>query len=397
MKQFNLTKRDLLKPIISAPLLVGLLVVAFWGGDTLHGWVWNPLTANSQRLDLSTLNDIYGLMQTKFDGTLSSQQALDGAKAGLVAAAGDPYTVYLTKAEAQDLNNQLSGKLSGIGVEVGSKNNALTVIAPVAGSPAAKAGMRPGDIIAQVNGQDTSAMSIDTAVSKIRGKAGTEVKLVLIRTGTTAPISLTITRADLTVPSVTWSMKTKDIGYITITTFGTDTSSLIDQAATDLKNQGAKKIILNLRNNGGGFLTAGVDVASEFLPQGKLVVEQRRGSVSTDKTYATGDNKLLGMPTIVLINGGSASASEIVSGALRDNGVAKLLGEQSFGKGSVQDIESLPNGAELKVTISHWFTPGGVNINKQGLKPDIAVKLTPADYNASQDPQLTAAIAALNQ
>jgi carboxyl-terminal processing protease len=397
MKQFNLTKRDLLKPIISAPLLVGLLVVAFWGGDTLHGWVWNPLTANSQRLDLSTLNDIYGLMQTKFDGTLSSQQALDGAKAGLVAAAGDPYTVYLTKAEAQDLNNQLSGKLSGIGVEVGSKNNALTVIAPVAGSPAAKAGMRPGDIIAQVNGQDTSAMSIDTAVSKIRGKAGTEVKLVLIRTGTTAPISLTITRADLTVPSVTWSMKTKDIGYITITTFGTDTSSLIDQAATDLKNQGAKKIILNLRNNGGGFLTAGVDVASEFLPQGKLVVEQRRGSVSTDKTYATGDNKLLGMPTIVLINGGSASASEIVSGALRDNGVAKLLGEQSFGKGSVQDIESLPNGAELKVTIAHWFTPGGVNINKQGLKPDIAVKLTPADYNASQDPQLTAAIAALNQ
>jgi carboxyl-terminal processing protease len=373
------------------------MLLSFWAGDLNHGYVWNPFTAYNKRLDLASVNDIYNLMQTKFDGSLSSQAALDGAKAGLVAAAGDPYTVYLTKTQAQALNDDLSGQLSGIGVEVGSKNNAVTVIAPVAGTPAATAGLRPGDVIAEVNGQDISSLSLDAVVALIRGKAGTQVKLTVVRPGTSTPINLTITRANLTIPSVTWSMKGSDIGYIDITTFGTDTSSLIAQAATSLKSQGATKIILDLRNNGGGYLSAGVDVASEFLPQGKLIVEQRRGDVSIDKEYSNGSAVLAGMPTIVLINGGSASASEIVSGALHDNGAAKLLGEQSFGKGSVQEIESLPGGAELKVTVAHWFTPDGVNINKTGLTPDIKVALTTADYNASQDPQLAAAIAQLNK
>jgi carboxyl-terminal processing protease len=395
MKLRRPTKRDFTRPIVSAPVLIVLLVLTFWAGDYFHGYVWNPLTAYNQRLNLSSVNDIYALMQQKFDGTLTPQQALDGAKAGLVAAAGDPYTLYLTKSQADALNDELSGKLSGIGAQVGSKNNAITVIAPVAGTPAAKAGLQPGDVITAIDGQDTIGMTVDTAVAKIRGKAGTQVKLTIARSGSTTPIQLTITRADLVIPSVTWSMKTPTIGYIDITEFGTDTSTLISQAATSLKSQGATKIILDLRNNGGGYLDAGVNVASEFLPQGKLVVEQRKGSTVTDKEYATGNDTLVGMPTIVLINGGSASASEIVSGALHDNGVAKLLGEQSFGKGSVQEIEKLPGGAELKVTIAHWFTPNGVNINKTGLTPDIKVALTTANYNASQDPQLDAAIAQL--
>jgi carboxyl-terminal processing protease len=397
MRKLHLTRANILRLPVLVPSVIILMVLSFWAGDALHDQVWNPLTAGTKRLDLSSLNDIYALMQTKFDGTLTSQQALDGAKAGLVAAAGDPYTVYLTKAEATSLNNQLSGKLSGIGVYIGSKNNAITVIAPVTGTPAQKAGIQPGDVITAIDGQDTSDMSLDTAVAKVQGKAGTQVKLTLARAGASAPINLTITRANLTIPSVTWSMKGSNIGYINITTFGTDTSSLIAQAATSLKSQGATKIILDLRNNGGGYLTAGVNVASEFLPQGKLIVEQRRGTKVTDKEVATGDDTLVGMPTIVLINGGSASASEIVSGALHDNGVAKLLGEQSFGKGSVQQITSLPGGAELKVTIAHWYTPDGVNINKKGLTPDIKVALTTADYNASQDPQLAAAIAQLNK
>jgi carboxyl-terminal processing protease len=395
MVRIRPVKADLAQPFVWVPALVVLLLLSFWAGDVFHGRVWNPFAPNIKRLDLSSLNDIYGLMQTKFDGTLTSQQALDGAKAGLVAAAGDPYTVYLTAAQATALNNQLSGKLSGIGAEVGSKNNAITIIAPVANTPAQKAGLQPGDVIEAIDGQDTTGMSVDTAVAKIQGKAGTQVKLTISRSGVAAPFNLTITRANLVIPSVTWSLKDSDIGYIDITTFGTDTSSLIDQAASSLKSQGAKKIILDLRNNGGGFLNAGVDVASEFLPQGKLIVEQRRGSTVTGREYATGNDKLVGLPTIVLINGGSASASEIVSGALRDDGAAKLLGEQSFGKGSVQEIESLPGGAELKVTIAHWYTPGGVNINKKGLTPDIKVPLTTADYNASRDPQLAAAEARL--
>ena len=390
-------KPKLTKARYALPTVLLLMIFSFWAGDLNHGYVWNPFTAYNKRLDLSSVNDIYNLMQTKFDGSLSSQAALDGAKTGLVAAAGDPYTVYLTMSQAQDLNDELSGKLSGIGAEVGSKNNAITVIAPIAGTPAAKAGLQPGDVIAEINGQDTSNMTVDTAVGKIRGTAGTQVKLTIVRAGESAPLNLTITRQNLSIPSVTWSMKSSNIGYIDITTFGTDTSSLINQAATSLRSQGATKIILDLRNNGGGFLSAGVNVASEFLPQGKLIVEQRRGSTVIDKEFATGSDLLAGMPTIVLINGGSASASEIVSGALHDNGVAKLLGEQSFGKGSVQEIESLPGGAELKVTVAHWFTPDGVNINKTGLTPDIKVALTTANYNASQDPQLDAAIAQLNK
>ena len=293
MKQIRLTKRSLLKPYASVPLLVGLMVLSFWAGDVWHGQVWNPFTVSTKKLDLSSINDIYGLMQSKFDGTLTQQDALDGAKAGLVAAAGDPYTVYLTKAQATALNNQLSGKLSGIGAEIGSKNNVITVIAPVANTPAQKAGLLPGDAIIAIDGQATANMTLDTAVSKIQGKAGTQVKLILARAGTDAPISLTITRADLTIPSVTWSLKDGDVGYINITDFGTDTSKLMDQAATSLKTQGAKKIILDLRNDGGGYLNAGIDVASEFLPQGKLVVEQRRGSATTGKEYATGNAKLV--------------------------------------------------------------------------------------------------------
>ena len=387
-------KKVCFKPAYTAPLVVVLLILSFWSGDALHNRVWNPLTAGTKQLDLSSLNDLYSTMQTRFDGSIDAQKALDGAKAGLIAAGGDPYTVYMTKDEAKSLNDQLAGKLSGVGAEVGIKNNLLTVIAPIAGAPAQKAGVRAGDVIAKIDGQDTTGVSLDVAVGKIRGKAGTQVKLTIVRPNSD-PLVIVITRADITVPSVTWSLKNGDIGYINITTFGTDTSAKMDQAASELKAQGAKKIILDLRNDGGGYLSAGIDVASEFLPQGKLVVEERKNGKSGEKDYATGTSKLLGLPTIVLINGGSASASEIVSGALHDNGVAKLLGEQSFGKGSVQEIQNLAGGAELKITVAHWFTPGGVNINQKGLTPDTVVKLTNDDYNASRDPQLDAALAAL--
>ena len=238
-------------------------------------------------------------------------------------------------------------------------------------------------------------MSVDTAVSKIRGKKDTQVTLTLVRGTTNPAFDVTITRADIIVPSVKWSMKSGNIGYIQLTRFGSDTATLTDKAATELKAQGATKIILDLRNNGGGYLDAGVAVASEFLPSGKLVVEERTDGKSRDKLLSTGGGKLVGLPLEILVNGGSASASEIVAGALHDNGVAKLVGEKTFGKGSVQEIKQLPGGAEFKVTIAHWFTPNGININKEGIKPDTEVKLTTEDFNASRDPQLDAAISAL--
>jgi carboxyl-terminal processing protease len=191
-------------------------------------------------------------------------------------------------------------------------------------------------------------------------------------------------------------MKSSDIGYINISQFTPNTADLMSQAATDLKSKGATKIILDLRNNPGGYLTAGVSVASQFLPSGKTVVSERAGGQPISTLYANSGGQLIGMPTIVLVNDGSASASEIVSSALHDNNVAKLVGEQTFGKGSVQTIKSLPGGAELKVTIAHWYTPDGININKQGIAPDYVVPLTVADFNAGQDPQLQKAIDLLN-
>jgi len=383
-------KKLQLSPLVLVPAAVLLATVSFVSGDILHSYVQVPFIQTTN-VDFSELNDIYGLMKRNFDGKIDDKAALDGAKAGLVAAGGDPYTTYLTQAQAKELDDDLNGKLSGIGAQIGTKNNAITVIAPVAGTPAEKAGIKAGDVIAKINNEDTNGMSVDTAVSKIRGKAGTQVKLKLYRPNTD-PIELTITRADINVPSVTWNLKNGNVGYIQISTFGSDTASLMDKAAADLKSQGAQKIILDLRNNGGGYLDAGVSVASQFLDSGKTVVSERTNGKTTSTLDSQGSGKLVGLPTIVLVNGGSASASEIVSGALHDNGAAKLLGEKTFGKGSVQEMKDLPGGAELKVTIAHWYTPNGININKEGIKPDTEVKLTTDDYNNSRDPQLDKAL-----
>ena len=375
-------------------LLIAVLiaVVSFSAGDRLHGQSLNPLAKQPDRIDASSLNDIYAMMQRNFDGKIDAKAALEGARKGLVAAGGDPYTVYMDAAESKALSDDLSGKLSGVGAEIGIKNNILTVVSPITGAPAEKAGIRAQDMIGKIDGEDTTGMAVDKAVSKIRGKAGTTVKLTVLHAGATETSDITITRADINVPSVKWSMKDGGIGYIKVSTFGTDTTTLIQQAAGELKSQGATKAILDLRNDGGGYLDAGVSVASQFLPDGKTVVSERADGKTVDTLSSRGSGQLAGLPLVVLINGGSASASEIVAGALHDNGVAKLVGEKSFGKGSVQEIKTLPGGAQLKVTVAHWYTPKGVNINKEGIKPDVEVKLSTEDYNASRDPQLDKAI-----
>lgn len=388
-----------MKKIELNPLALGLTVFAIAYGSYIFGGITGgvtPLDARffkfTHKADFSSLNDVYGLMQRNFDGQIDDTKALNGAKAGLVAAGGDPYTAYLTADEAKSLNDSLTGKLSGIGAEIGLKNNIITVVAPIDDTPASRAGLKAGDIIARINDEDTTNMTVETAVSKIRGPKDTKVILKLIRQGTEEPFDITITRDDITVPSVKWSMKNGNIAYIDVSRFGPDTEKLVDQAASELKSQGATKVILDLRNDPGGYLDAAVGVSSQFLDTGKPVVEEKTGGKSINKLTARQGAKLRGLPTIVLINGGSASASEIVAGALRDNQAAKLVGEKSYGKGSVQEIKNLPDGAQLKVTIAHWFTPAGINIDKEGIKPDVEVKLTTDDYNASRDPQLDKAL-----
>ena len=344
-----------------------------------------------QNLDFSSVENVYDELRQNFDGQLDEQKLLDGLKSGLASAAGDPYTEFMNTAEAKDFNNQLDGTFSGIGAEL-SKNaeGNIIIVSPISGFPAEKAGLRPKDVIAEIDGVSTQGMNVSDAVSKIHGQVGTTVKLKIVRNQSEV-LDLEIMREQITIPSVESKTLNGTIGYIKISRFGDDTTALTTDAANKLKAAGVTSIILDLRGNPGGLVNSAVDVSSLWLDQGKTVLEEKRDE-KVVKTYrATGKNPLKGMPTTVLIDGGSASASEIVAGALRDNGAAKLLGEKSFGKGSVQRVIDLGDGSVLKVTIGRWFTPGGININKEGLHPDKEVVRSDDDIKNQRDPQLEAA------
>lgn len=374
------------KRIIAAVLGIVLLAGGFAGGYVARDNFW--LTGGKQ--DFTSLNDLKTILKSSFDGTVDESKLLDGAKAGIASALGDPYTVYLTKDEAKTLADDLSGTFSGIGAEIGIRNNKLVIIAPLADTPAAKAGLKAQDQIIKIDDTDPSGLSLDEAVAKIRGQEGTTVRLTIVR-GSAAPQEFTITRTTINQPSVKSSLKDGGIGYIQVIRFGSDTATLVRSQAQDLLGQGATRFVLDLRNDPGGYLDAAVDVAGQFVAN-KVIVEERKGTTSIDKLSSDGGGLLVGKKTIVLINGGSASASEIVAGALQDYGVATIVGEKSFGKGSVQEIKDLGDGSELKVTIAHWYTPNGKNISKEGIKPDVEVKLEQADFDAARDPQLDKAL-----
>lgn len=371
---------------------LGLLV--YWAGNTVLA-----NTAKKSQLDTSLLYRVQGILQQKFDGDIDPQKQSEGAVAGSVAALGDPYTIYLDEKSNQELSNDLKGELSGIGVEVGQKNGKLTVIAPIDGTPAAKAGIRSGDYIAAIDGVDSRSLTVDEAVSKIRGEKGTKVKLTIVR-GSEQPKEIEITRDLINVPSVSYEMKPGNVGYIKIRRFGDDTSAMVRSAASTLKSQGAKSVVIDVRDNPGGYLQTSVDVASQFMSEG--VVVEERSKHTKDKTInAQSGGLMTEIPVIMLINNGSASASEILAGALKDNKRATLVGEKTYGKGSVQEVVCLSGsslfgsdckGAALKVTVAHWYTPDGVNISKEGIKPDTEVKLTNEDYDAGRDPQLAKAL-----
>lgn len=366
--------------VFIAGYAVGNGNVHLWGGK---GIVQNRIPSN---LDYSSVDAVYTILKNDYDGNLNSTKLIDGAKAGLVAATGDPYTEYFDPAAAKDFNNQLAGSITGIGAELGTdSDNNIVIVSPLSGYPAEKAGLKPKDIIAAVDNQSTQGMSVDAVVRKIRGQEGTKVTLTVVR-GDQKPFEITITRQKITIPSVKYQ-EDGNIGYLKISQFSNDTVDLAQKAAKEFKSKGVKGVVLDLRGDPGGYLNAAVGVSSMWLDKGKTVVQERRGGQVVSTEDATGGNLLAGLPTIVLIDGGSASASEITAGALHDNGVAQLIGVKSFGKGSVQQVENLPDGSELKVTIARWYTPKGKNIDKQGINPDVTVQFTDQDAAAGKDPQ----------
>ncbi len=345
--------------------------------------------AHSGSIDLSSVQQTYNKLAANFDGNLDITKLIQGANKGLVDAAGDEYTVYMTPTESTDYNNNLTGNIgAGIGAEIGVKNGNITIIRTLSGNAAIKAGLLANDVILKVNDQSTSGWTVDKAVGQIKGDEGTTVKLNILRNGETK--DYIVTRAIINVPSVESSV-TDGIGKLTISRFDNETGNLARQAAQEFKKQNVKAVVLDLRNNGGGYVDAAKDVAGLWLDN-KIVVTERNGNVIKD-TIRTGSNALLtGIPTIVLVNGSTASASEIVAGALQDYKVAKLVGENTFGKGSVQELIPLMDGAELKVTIARWYTPNGKNIANGGIKPDTIVSYTQIDIDSGSDPQFNEAI-----
>jgi carboxyl-terminal processing protease len=344
-------------------------------------------------LDLSSLQSTYQTLKANYDGTIDDAALIDAANKGMVSALGDPYTVYFNAKDAANFNNDLTGSIGGgIGVELSVRNQQVTVIRVLADNPAEKAGVAVGDVITKIN--DTAVdptESIDKIVTKIRGDAGTTVKLTVTRGADTK--DFTITRATVTNPSV-YSTVTDGIGIMTITRFDDQTGQLARSAAQSFKSQNVKSVILDLRGNGGGYLTAAQDVVGLWVNNKTVVTERTNGKVVDDLKTGT-DPVLEGLPTVVLVNASTASASEITAGALHDYGIAKLVGEKTFGKGVVQKLIGLPDNAQLKVTVAKWYTPNGANIQKQGIAPDKAVGMTIDDINANRDPQLDAAKALL--
>lgn len=357
-----------------------------------------PVSSNlPENLDYSEVEAIYDKLRVTYDGNLDHATLLDGLKQGLAHASGDPYTEYFNVKEAKDFNNELNGSFTGIGAELGKgANDSIEVISPIAGFPAEKAGIKAKDVITEIDGKTTSGLTISDAVKKIRGEANTKVTLKVVRGGTTE-LSFEITRSEITIPSVKSEILAGNIGLLTISRFGPDTAQLAKDAANSFKAAGVKGIVFDLRGDPGGLLDAAVSVSSLWLEPGKTVLLEKRDGKVVKTLRASGNAPLKGIKTVVLINEGSASASEITAGALRDNKAATLIGTKSYGKGSVQQLETLSDGSLLKVTAAHWYTPSGKGIDKAGLEPDQKIERSDDDFKNNRDPQKDAAINALKQ
>lgn len=341
-----------------------------------------------QPLNTEIMNEVYRELVANYDGDLDVDKLSDGAARGMTKAVGDDYTSFMDKKEAAEFNKDLNGEISGIGAEIGMRGLQPTVLRVIDDSPAKKAGLKAGDVFVAVNGMSVAGETAGDVADKVTGEAGTTVKLTVRRSGESLDFS--ITRAQINDPSVRWSVS-DNVGILTISRFDENTGSLARKAASEFMNKGVKGVIVDLRNNGGGYLTAAQEVASLWLDDGKMVVtEKSRGKV-TDTIKASGSPTLKGKKTIVLVNGNSASASEIVAGALKDYQVATLVGEKTFGKGTVQKVINLSDGRILKVTVARWYTPHDRNITKEGIQPNQTVKMSSDDTNAGRDPQMARA------
>lgn len=393
-------------------LIAGSFALGVWFGTErrsdlerlpfIGGVASPPILAEA--IDFSPFWKTWRLLEERFasEGKLDRQKMIWGAISGMVGALDDPYTVFLPPKEQEDFSSEIKGEFGGIGAEIGMRKGVLTIIAPLEGSPAEQAGVRAGDKILKIDATSTAELMLDEAVHLIRGLKGTSVTLTILRKRGEDTKDITVTRDVIRIPTLKTEQRENDIFVIKLFNFNEGSVQAFRQAVREFLLSGSDKLILDLRNNPGGFLEASVDIASWFLPEGTVVAKEAFRDGNENVYRSRGYGVLAAVPMVILINEGSASASEILAGALREERGVKLIGEKTFGKGSVQQVESITPETSLKVTIARWLTPKGISISKEGLAPDIEVAPDGKEKNKEElkssfaieedDPVLTRAI-----
>lgn len=359
--------------------------------------------APSEEVDLTEFWRVWNLLEEKFvvstsTETLTKETRMHGAISGLVKSYGDPYTIFMPPTDANEFDETISGNFSGVGMEVGMRDGVITIIAPLPDTPAERAGIIASDVIIEIDEVSAEGMSIDEAVRLIRGEKGTEVLITVYRQGEVEFLDIPVIRDTINIPTVKTELK-DGVFIISLYSFNALAEAKMQEALREYTKSGTLKLVLDLRGNPGGFLQSAVSIASYFVDAGEVVVRENFGDGSAEEVYRSQGKTLRNYAPeemIVLIDGGSASASEILAGALSQHGVATLMGQTTFGKGSVQELVDLPDGSSLKVTIARWFTPNGTSISDGGLKPDVLIKRTPQQIMADEDPQLESALKWLN-
>jgi carboxyl-terminal processing protease len=394
-------------------LLVVLLAVTFFGGwhvgtrsqqaaivsgSTTVTNTGSVSSVYSAAPDFDLFWDLWEQVKKEYVGQpVDEAQLFYGAMGGMVQALGDPYSQFFDPETAAAFDEELSGSFSGIGVEIGIKNDLLVVIAPIADSPGDQAGLRPGDKILAIGGIETFGMPLAEAVSLIRGEEGTPVVLTILGDGAEIPREISVPRRKIEETGLRWEYLGGDILHIKLSSFDQDSENLMNKLIREINGgRAVRGIVLDLRNNPGGYLDMAIEIASEWVEQG-IVVRERDFAGEERQHHARGRARLSAYKTIVLVNEGSASASEIVAGALQDYALATLVGKTTYGKGSVQKYESLEDGSAFRLTVAKWYTPKERAIDEVGIQPDVDVELTPEDFNADRDPQLEKALELLAQ
>lgn len=396
-------------------VIVIALVLGFAGGvlfvqsketsDVSLRQLINLDSGKPENVDFSLFWKVYNDLTTKYvdKGKVDPQKILYGAINGLVNSVGDPYTVFFEPVTSKKFQEEISGSFGGIGIEIGKRNNILTVIAPLKDTPAFKAGIKAGDKILKIDGKPTEDLAIEEAVNLIRGKRGTKV-ILTIQTGTDSARDIELIRDAIKIPTIEWKLIEQDgkkIAYLQIYSFNQTVDSEFKKAAEEILKSDANGLIIDLRNNPGGLLDSAINLAGWFLDKNQVVVSEAFGDGTRNEFRSDGNASLKKYPTVILMNNGSASASEILAGALHDNRNIKIVGEKSFGKGSVQELQNYGDGSSLKVTIAKWLTPNGISISEKGIEADIEVKINEEDLKEEgkieigtpgKDPQLDKAL-----